>query len=44
MWEDCKVQAGTLESTILDEAKRILGGSFKTRNEVVLGDMGLDTL
>ena len=43
MWEDCKCQAGSLESIILDEAKRILGGSSKTRNEVVIGDMGLDT-
>ena len=44
VWEGNKSQAGSLESIILDGAKRILGCSFKTRNEAVRGDMGLDTL
>ena len=39
-----KSQAGSLESIILDGAKRILGCSSKTCNEAVRGDMGLDTL
>ena len=39
-----KSQAGSLESVLLNGAKRILGCSFKTRNEAVRGDMGLDTL
>ena len=33
-----------LQSIILDGAKWILGCSSKTCNEVVRGDMGLDTL
>ena len=37
-------QARSLESIILDGAKRILGCSSKTCNEAVRGDMGLDTL
>ena len=41
VWEGNKSQAGSLESIILDGAKRILG---KTCNEAVRGDMGLDTL
>ena len=44
MWEGNKSQAGSLESIILDGAKRILGYSSKTCNEAVRGDMGLDTL
>ena len=44
MWEGNKNQAGSLESIILDGAKRILGCSSKTCNEAVRGDMGLDTL
>ena len=44
VWEGNKNQAGSLESIILDGAKRILGCSFKTCNEAVKGDMGLDTL
>ena len=44
MWEGNKSQAGSLESIILDGAKRILGCSSKTCNEAVRGDMGLDTL
>ena len=44
MLEGNKSQAGSLESIILDGAKRILGCSFKTCNEAVRGDMGLDTL
>ena len=44
MWEDNKSQAGSLESIILDGAKRILECSSKTCNEAVRGDMGLDTL
>ena len=44
MWEGNKSQAGSLESIILDGAKRILGCSSKTCNEAIRGDMGLDTL
>ena len=44
VWEGNKSQAGSLESIILDAAKRILGCSSKNRNEAVRGDMGLDTL
>ena len=44
MWDGNKSQAGSLESVILDEAKRILGCSSKTCNEAVRQDMGLDTL
>ena len=44
VWEDNKSRAGSLESIILDRAKRILGCSSKTCNETVRGDMGLDTL
>ena len=44
VWEGNKSQAGSLESIILDGAKRILGCSSKTRNEAFRGDMGLDTL
>ena len=39
-----KSQAGSLESIILDGAKRILGCSSKTCNEAVRGDIALDTL
>ena len=44
VWEGNKSQAGSLESIILNGAKRILGCSSKTCNEAVRGDMGLDTL
>ena len=44
VWEGNKSQAGSLESIILDGAKRILGCSSMTCNEAVRGDMGLDTL
>ena len=44
MWEGKISQAGSLESILLDGAKRILGCSSKTCNEAVRGDMGLDTL
>ena len=44
VWEGNKSQAGSLESIILDGAKRILGCSSKTCNEAVRGDMGLDTV
>ena len=45
VWEGNKSQAGSLESIILDGAKRILGCSSKTcSNEAVRGDMGLGTL
>ena len=44
MWEGNKSQAGSVESIILDGAKRILGCSSKTCNEAVRGDMGLYTL
>ena len=37
-----KSKAGSLESIILDGAKRILGCSSKTCNEAVREDMGLD--
>ena len=42
--EGNKSQAGSLESIILDGAKRILGCSSKSYNEAVRGDMGLNTL
>ena len=42
VWEGNKSQAGSLESIILDGAKRILGCSSKTCNEAVRGHMGLD--
>ena len=35
VWEGNKSQAGSLESIILDGAKRILGCSSKTCNEAV---------
>ena len=41
MWEGNKSQEGSLESIILNGAKRILGCSC---NEAVRGDMGLYTL
>ena len=44
VWEGNRSQASSLESLILDGAKRILGCSSKTCNEAVRGDMGLDTL
>ena len=40
VWEGNKSQAGSLESIILDGAKRIFGCSSKTCNEAVRGDMG----
>ena len=44
VWEGNKCQAGSLESIILDGAKRILGCFSRTCNEAVRKDMGLDTL
>ena len=44
VWEGNKNQAGSLESIILDGAKRIRGCSSKICNEAVRGDMGLDIL
>ena len=44
VWEGNNSQAGSLESIILDRAKRILGCSSKTYNEAVRGDMGFYTL
>ena len=44
VWEGIKSQAGSLESIILDGAKRIRGCSSKNCNEAVRGDMDLDTL
>ena len=44
VWEGNKSQARSLESIVLDGAKRILGCSSKTCNEAVRGDMVLDTL
>ena len=44
VWEGNKSQAGSLESIILNGAKRILGCSSKTCNEAVTGNMDLDTL
>ena len=38
------MEAGSLESIVLDGAKRIFGFSSKTCNEAVRGDMSLDTL
>ena len=42
MWEGNKSQASSLES-VSDGAKWILGCSFKTCNEVIRRDMGIDT-
>ena len=42
VWEGNKSQADSLVFIILDGAKRILGCSSKTYNEVVRGDIGLD--
>ena len=42
VWEGNKSEAGSLESIILEGAKRTLGCSSKTCNEAVRGDMGLD--
>ena len=39
MWEGNKSQAGSLESIILDGAKKILGCSSKTCNKAVTGDV-----
>ena len=44
VWEGNMIQAGSLESIILDGIKQILGCSSKTCNEAVRGDIGLDTL
>ena len=44
VWEGNKSQADSLESIILDGAKRILGCSSTTCNEAIRGDMGLNTL
>ena len=44
VWEGDKSQVDALESIILGGAKRILGCSFKTCNEAIRGDMGLETL
>ena len=44
VWEGNKSHAGSLESILLDGAKRILGCSSMTCNEAVRGDIGLDTL
>ena len=44
VWDCNKNQASALEAIILGGAKKILGCSFKTYNEAVRGDMGLDTL
>ena len=44
IWEGNKGQVARLESIILGGAKRILGCSFKTCNEAVRGDMGLESL
>ena len=44
IWEDNKGQVAALESIVLGGAKRILGCSYKTFNEAVRGDMGLESL
>ena len=44
VWEGKKSQAGSLESIISDGAKRILGCSSKTCNEVVRRNMNSNTL
>ena len=44
VWEANKAQAAALESVVLGGAKRILGCLSRTCNEVVRGDMGLESL
>ena len=44
MWEGNKAQSAALESVMIGGTKRILGCSSRTCNEVVRGDMGLDSL
>ena len=44
VWEGNKSQAASLESIMLGGAKRVLGCSSKTSNEVIWGDMGLEFL
>ena len=44
VWEGNKSQAAGLESVLLGGGKHILGCSSKTCNEVVRGDLGIDTL
>ena len=44
VWKCNTSQAGALESVLLGGAKGILGCSSRTCNEVVKGDMGLETL
>ena len=44
IWEVNKSHAASLESVMLGGAKSILGCSYRTCNEPVRGDMGLDTL
>ena len=42
VWEINKSQTASLESVMLGGAKCVLGCSFKTSNEAVRGDMGLE--
>ena len=44
VWEANKAQAAALESVVLGGAKCILGGSSRTCNEAVKGDVGLESL
>ena len=44
LWEGSKSQAASLGSIILGRAKCVLGCSFKTLNEAVWRDMGLEVL
>ena len=44
VWEGNKNQAGSLESIMLDGAKRIFEQCSKICNAAVRGDMGLDIL
>ena len=44
MWEGNKSQAASLESIMLGGAKSVLRCSFKTSNEAIWGDMGLEFL
>ena len=44
MWECSKYQAAALQSVLLGGGKRILGCFSKTCNEVVMEDLGIDTL
>ena len=44
VWEGNKSQAASLESIMLEAAKCALGCCFKTCNEAVWDDMGLEVM